>query len=278
MGTTDRVAVEETRMITTIVVPLDGSELSHGALPIANEIAGALDASVLLLASGWGSTVEELETYLTERSASLSVPSSISVVPDTFPATAIAAAVNDTSDAIVMATHGRTGFGKALLGSVAEDVLKRSDHPVLLVGPKAAGPHAFTGATMAVTTDGSPISAMILPRAARWAKALAMDVVVISAVAGGGTPLGGADPETLSNAVASAVSFFEREGVTARSESVVGADAADAVADWANANNIAMVAMATHGRGGLARTALGSTTMRTVHNCACPVLVQKPAG
>jgi nucleotide-binding universal stress UspA family protein len=263
-------------MITTLVVPLDGSELSHGALPIANELAAAIDASILLLASGWGSTVSELEDYLNEKAASLSGPVSISVVPDTFPATAISAAVNDTNDAIVMATHGRTGFGKALLGSVAEDVLKRSDHPVLLVGPKATSFRSFSGATMAVTTDGSPISALILPRAARWAKALGMDVVVVSATAGGGTPLGGADPEALSNAVESAVSFFSREGVTARSENVVGADAADAVADWANTNNIAMVAMATHGRGGLARTALGSTTMRTVHNCHCPVLVQKP--
>ena len=64
----------------------------------------------------------------------------------------------------------------------------------------------------------------------------------------------------------------------ARSETVIGADAADAVSDWVNANDVAMVAMATHGRGGLARTALGSTTMRTVHKCHFPVLVQKPVG
>lgn len=263
-------------MITTVVVPLDGSELSHGALPIANELADAIDASVLLLASGWGSTVAELEAYLNEKAASLTAPNSLSVVPDTFPATAISAAVSGKDDAIVMATHGRTGFGKALLGSVAEDVLKRSDHPVVLVGPNAKAFTTFTGATMAVTTDGSPISAMILPCAARWAKALSMNVVVLTATAGGGTPLGDVDPDALRNAVGAAIAFFTEEGVTARAESAIGADAADAVADWANSNDVALVAMATHGRGGLARTALGSTTMRTVHNCHCPVLVQKP--
>lgn len=265
-------------MINTIVVPLDGSDLSHTAVPIANEIAAALDSSVLLLASGWGSTVEELQSYLNEKATSLSVPFDTSVVPDTFPATAIADAVSDTEDAIVMATHGRTGFGKALLGSVAEDVLKRSDHPVLLVGPAAQPFSTFSGTTMVVTTDGSPISAMILPRSARWAKALSMSIVVISATAGGGTPLGGADPDNLARAVESAVAFFTQEGIAARSETVIGADAADAVSDWVNANDVAMVAMATHGRGGLARTALGSTTMRTVHKCHCPVLVQKPVG
>ena len=265
-------------MINTIVVPLDGSELSHSALPIANELAEAVDASVLLLASGWGSTVPELEDYLNERATTLTVPTMISVVPDTFPATAIAKAVKGSDDAVVMATHGRTGFGRALLGSVSEDVLKRSDHPVLLVGPNATTFKSSKGSTMVVTTDGSPISAMILPRAARWAKALGMNVVVVSAVAAGGSPLGGADPGALATAVDSAVAFFTREGLPARSETVVGGGAADAIADWANENGAAMVAMTTHGRGGLARTALGSTAMRTVHNCHCPVLVQKPMG
>ena len=265
-------------MIDTIVVPLDGSELSHGALPIADELAAALDASVLLLASGWGSTVAELQAYLDDRGASLTASFTTSVVPDTFPATAIAAAMSGPGDAIVMATHGRTGFGKALLGSVAEDVLKRSDHPVLLVGPKAKSFSTLRNGTMVVTTDGSPISALVLPRAARWAKALSMSVVVLAATTASGLPVGGTDADALSNAVESAVAFFAREGIEVRSETTVGVDAADVVAEWVNANEISMVAMATHGRGGLARTALGSTTMRTVHNCHCPVLVQKPVG
>jgi nucleotide-binding universal stress UspA family protein len=265
-------------MINTIVVPLDGSDLSQAALPIANELAAALDSSIELLASGWGTTVEELIGYLDDQGASLTVPFKSSVVPDTFPATAIANAVNAPDDAIVMGTHGRTGFGKALLGSVAEDVLKRSNNPVLLIGPGAKPFTSFKGTTMVVTTDGSPISAMVLPRAARWAKALAMSVVVLSATAANGSPLGGADADALANAVESAVGFFTRDGIEARPETVIGSDAAVAVSEWANANDVTLVAMATHGRGGLARTALGSTTMRTVHGCHCPVLVQKPIG
>ena len=131
-------------MINTIVVPLDGSHLSQAALPIANELAAALDSSIELLASGWGTTVEELIGYLDDQGASLTVPFKSSVVPDTFPATAIANAVNAPDDAIVMGTHGRTGFGKVLLGSVAEDVLKRSNNPVLLIGP-GAKPYKFQG-------------------------------------------------------------------------------------------------------------------------------------
>ena len=49
-------------MLRTILVPLDGSELSRTALPVASELARLLDARVTLLTSGWGSTVEELQT------------------------------------------------------------------------------------------------------------------------------------------------------------------------------------------------------------------------
>ena len=42
-------------------------------------------------------------------------------------------------DLIVVGTHGRTGFGKLLLGSVAEGILRHAPCPVLTVGPKVAG-------------------------------------------------------------------------------------------------------------------------------------------
>jgi nucleotide-binding universal stress UspA family protein len=41
-------------------------------------------------------------------------------------------------DLVVMSTHGRTGLGKAILGSVAETVFRQCPCPVLTVGPKAA--------------------------------------------------------------------------------------------------------------------------------------------
>lgn len=42
-------------------------------------------------------------------------------------------------DLIVLGTHGRTGLGKLLLGSVAEDILRQAPCPVLTVGPKVSG-------------------------------------------------------------------------------------------------------------------------------------------
>jgi nucleotide-binding universal stress UspA family protein len=42
-------------------------------------------------------------------------------------------------DLIVVGTHGRTGLGKLLLGSVAEDILRHAPCPVLTVGPRISG-------------------------------------------------------------------------------------------------------------------------------------------
>ena len=260
---------------TTIVVPLDESALSETALPVADELAIALGGTVELLTSGWGSTTEALGEYLEARATTLTAPHRTSVVPDTFPATAIAESVSGDDDVVVMATHGRSGIGKALLGSVAEDVLKRCGSPVVLVGPGAKAPKRLTGGVMAVTTDGSPASAMVLPRAAAAARALDMTVRVVSVHAAGGTPLGGNDRDTVARAVESAVAFFTQEGIEATAEPLTGAEAAPTIAAWAKETGIALVAMATHGRTGLARTALGSTTMKSVHDSPCPILVQK---
>jgi nucleotide-binding universal stress UspA family protein len=42
-------------------------------------------------------------------------------------------------DLIVVGTHGRTGLGKLLLGSVAEDILRHAQCPVLTIGPRVSG-------------------------------------------------------------------------------------------------------------------------------------------
>src|ERR1700674_1381233 len=38
-------------------------------------------------------------------------------------------------DLVVLGTRGRTGLGKALLGSVADEIIRQSPCPVLMVGP-----------------------------------------------------------------------------------------------------------------------------------------------
>ena len=56
-------------MVSSIVVPLDGSDLSRTALPVGEQLARALGSTLTLLTAGWGSTVEELERDLSAEAA-----------------------------------------------------------------------------------------------------------------------------------------------------------------------------------------------------------------
>lgn len=58
----------------------------------------------------------------------------------------LAAIVEESSiDLIILGTHGRTGLGKLLLGSVAEDILRHAPCPVLTVGPQVSTRDRFPG-------------------------------------------------------------------------------------------------------------------------------------
>lgn len=88
-------------------------------------------------------------------------------------------------DLIVLGTHGRTGLGKLLLGSVAEDILRHASCPVLTVGPKVSGhaklpvfpkrghdvaPLELELQQIVVATDFAPSAARIVQRGVKLAE------------------------------------------------------------------------------------------------------------
>lgn len=151
----------------SLIVPLDGSELAEVALPHAVSLASAMGLTVKLLqatpveaeyysylATGHGvvpanlpsspSIPEMIELadresrgYLADvrdRLANQGVASIETEVTQGAPADAIVdAASSQGGTMVVMTTHGRSGVGRMLLGSVAERVVRQSGCPVLLV-------------------------------------------------------------------------------------------------------------------------------------------------
>ncbi len=255
-------------MTDALIVPLDGSDLSESAIPVAEQLSQALELPITLLTSGWGSNITDLDGYLSANAAMVASPCATVVIPDTFPATAIVEAIHTPADVVVMATHGRSGIGRALLGSVAEDLMKRADNSVVLIGPNGSASPTIAGGTLLVTTDGSPRSAMILPTASRFAKALKLEVMVVTV----GPP---GEEDDLLRAASASVGFFRSEGGDATHRHLVGTDIAGSIVELAEQIPASLLAMATHGRGGFGRTALGSTTMRVVHRGPCPVIVER---
>jgi len=146
-----------------LIVPLDGSDLAEAALPLARAMAHTLHARVILvgvvpragqLVAGQvgaivtyvGADLDALEAeakaYLEASAARVGVmPGVEAVVRYGDPAAEIAALAEEhAAAAVVMATHGRTGLVRAMLGSVAGGVLHHSKTPVLLIRPAVLRP------------------------------------------------------------------------------------------------------------------------------------------
>jgi len=82
-------------------------------------------------------------------------------------------------DLLVLGTHGRGGIKKLALGSVAEEVLRRADCPVLTVGPKVADAASADFRRILFATDFGPASAKALPYALSLAEGQGGKVVIV---------------------------------------------------------------------------------------------------
>ena len=135
---------------------------------------------------------------------------------------------------------------------------------------------------MVIPTDGSETAASVLDQAAEWATAMEMSVHIVAVCTSKGTTAGRREETTMTDAevaaaVTEAADRLRAQGLAVVEETVIGNDPARSIVDLAAQMPAALIAMSTHARGGLARTALGSTAMKVVHDAPCPVLVQKPA-
>ncbi len=132
-----------------ILVPLDGSGLAEAALARAVSLAGD-DGIVMLLRAAEAHTipgadptdaqvevVREAEEYLAGIAARLEQPGGKKVETSVWYGPAASSIVESArvrkADLIVMTTHGRSGLGRLILGSVAESVLRGTSVPILLL-------------------------------------------------------------------------------------------------------------------------------------------------
>ena len=170
-----------------------------------------------------------------------------------------------------MATHARAALGHALFGSVAEDVVRGLEIPAVLVGP-ACSPTVRLGGPLLVCIDGSAESNAIVPIARDWALALGTRVVLVHVF----HPL---DVETATGPEGVVAAAVEELGPDVEVETRVlrGYSPASTIGALVDDLDPALVAVATHGRTGFARTALGSVATMVMRRSSCPALVVRPS-
>jgi nucleotide-binding universal stress UspA family protein len=141
-------------MFKRVIIPLDGSELAESILPFIIQIAGPLDIEVTLvrvlqpvppevvegvgrvMIDDVGQRQAEAQTYLADLATSIGT-SGVRVRTDVrigVPVREIVECVRERdADLVAMTTHGRSGLGRLLFGSVAEAVLRQADVPVFFL-------------------------------------------------------------------------------------------------------------------------------------------------
>jgi nucleotide-binding universal stress UspA family protein len=154
-----------------VLAPLDGSTQSAVALPLARTLATATGAEIVLLRVVPEQMLgpdpvarAEAEHALARIAAELGaagVRVTTTVQAGANAADEIVTAVRrQDADLVVMATHGRAGLSRAVLGSVAERVVAESPVPVALLRP--GGHRVSRISTLLVPVDGSPGGSLAL--------------------------------------------------------------------------------------------------------------------
>ena len=189
---------------------------------------------------------------------------------------------------VVMTTHGRTGVARVALGSVADRLIRNAFVPTLTIHTSlglpttqhsdAQDPQALVRALdhLILPLDGSPVAEAALPLAEAIAGRVAHEITLLQVI-----------PYTATTSERKAVDdYLAAQQRALRSRlgnggpqvtTVVheGVAANEKIVQFAN-ERVGMVVMATHGRGGLRRLALGSVAAAVIHQSSLPVLVLEP--
>jgi nucleotide-binding universal stress UspA family protein len=192
----------------------------------------------------------------------------------------------------VMATHGHGGLRRAWLGSVADYLVHHLQVPILLVRPASAHRVGVHPTEVLVPLDGSPLAEEAIGPAVDLARSWGAGVSLLQIVepfllsTEPTFPVPYTYDGDLTNMTRDAaqdylddvVDRLREEGVRATGAAVIGWNTADAILEAAHPERVVMLAVATHGRGGLQRLMLGSVADKLIRGADVPVLVHRPAG
>jgi len=296
-------------MYTRVLIPLDGSKVAGQVLPYARffarrlkipvELLGVIDPDSVapILDPATGHYVDTVVAERQRNSASYlraiapllnGVTVRCAVEKGKPEEVVIEKAAADKETLIAMATHGRSGVQRWLLGSVAEKVLRGATNHLLLV--RASNEGKIVGEanlkTVVVPLDGSKLAEKVLPYVVYLANAMNLEVILVRAYA---LPMSayydtedyvpnyeGRSAQLKEEAreyLELKVNELKKQGLEKVSSALFEGSGADKIIELAQKTPDNFIAMCTHGRSGIKRWVLGSVTEKVVRHSGDPVLV-----
>ena len=296
-------------MYMRMLIPLDCSKTAETVLPYARALVGSLKIPVELMRvidiSEMTSQISPGHARFLDTIAEDEARSSrsyLEAIADRFPGIRAQCAVDKGKPAeviiekaaankdtlIAMATHGRSGLNRWLLGSVAEKVLRGSSNALLLVraNEKAKSDGEAPLKSVIVPLDGSELAESIIPTVAELAKIMNLEVLLIRVFDIPATLYGGQGRYEIDyDAIRKQFRLEAHDYLEKKAEDLrrLGIDkvslvcprgySADEILILGRQNPDSFIAMCTHGRSGVTRWALGSVTENVVRHSDNPVLI-----
>ncbi|PKB64752.1 MAG: hypothetical protein BZY80_02260 [SAR202 cluster bacterium Io17-Chloro-G2] len=290
-----------------ILVPVDGSPNSEQILTPAASLAHSTGSSIILVqVVPTGSAIRRMAAHPFRRSnpqATLSQQNemsdylrglagelqsgglevSVDIAYGEVAEEIVAMGSRHRADIIAMCTHGRTGLRRLALGSVAEQVLRRSALPLLLYRPTDdASRREISWSKLVVPLDGSHLSELALQQASAIATAGKFDVELVHVASErSGAEAGPSEsdahveaqaPQTMESYLQDRAETFSQQGVQV-SYRILNGDPRFHMVEAANSGSDNLVVMSTHGRTGLGRMMHGSVADHLVRSSSAPVLL-----
>jgi nucleotide-binding universal stress UspA family protein len=198
-------------------------------------------------------------------------------------------------DLVVLTTHGRGALSRFWLGSTADQLVRRLPMPVIAFRPtdgKVNLTEPVSVKRILVPLDGSPLAEEVLEPAVTLGNLLQSTLQLVQVIdplqrAGqdsAGFPVSGLNPEALEQVKKKVEAYLKQvaDRIQGRVQGVgtrvlIGTQAAAAILDLAS-TDADLIALATHGYGGLKRLILGSVADKVLRGASVPVLVYHPQG
>jgi nucleotide-binding universal stress UspA family protein len=312
-------------MIRSILVPLDGSTFGEHALPLALDLARRAKVTLHLVqvVLPVGSFAPEAplltdnvlakrlvdqqkaaqQQYLDTVGRRLTAAGAPRVqtwlLDGDIPAMIRQQAETVACDLIVMTTHGRGTFARFWLGSVADELVRTSSVPVLLVRPGEESPDLEKPPPLRhllLPLDGSPLSEQIVAPAMNLGELTGADYTLMRVVRPPVPAVFSVEGRSVSDMAEAMIGRAEEQAARQRAEAeeylvrVAGplrergltvltrVEVVDspATAILRGGKCADLIALATHGRKGLKRLFLGSVADKLIRGSTGPVLVYRP--
>ncbi|MCW4353441.1 universal stress protein [Hoyosella sp. YIM 151337] len=258
--------------ITTLIVPLDGTDEAETAITPAIKIARQLNATVELFTvhdpvrGRWAMDIDSVAADTGYNNVEV-VCVSTGWAGDHL----VHMASEDPGAVICLATHSRDQFSRLVTGSVTEHVIRESPTPVMIVGPgyqPAFEPDQYHDCI--VCLDGSDRDDAALHTAQQWARQLDLTLHLVHI----DSPRKPDEPQIFEATLAALAAKVRDSGLRAEHAHITHSDPAEGIQTLQTQMPGTLTVLTSRNRG-VTRWALGSVTSNVLARSPSPILLAK---